>query len=69
MEKPVRLHKQNSKSSFLEMAEKCIMSNVHIILPICIIIMLILFALLCFAIVGVSATDSGLNYNHFQDVI
>lgn len=43
--------------------------NFYIIALAAIIILLILFILVCFAIVGVSATDSGVTYNHMNTII
>ena len=68
--KKARLEKQKDDiSPFLNKLDEWAMRNVHIILPICLITLMILFVLLCYAIIGVSATDSGLQYNHFQEVI
>ena len=69
--KKARLGKQenNQFSPFLNTIEMWAMRYAHIILPICLIMLMILFVALCYAIIGVSATDSGLQYNHLKDVI
>ena len=66
MSTPARLHK---KTSLNDKIEAWALSHAHIILPLCIIALLILFVCLMYAIVGVSAVESGVEYNHFADVI
>ena len=66
MNGPVRLHK---KVSTEERIDDWALNHAHIILPLCIIAFFILFILLMYAIVGVSAVDSGTYYNHLQGVI
>lgn len=61
-----RLEKQMSVE---EKIDEWALAHAHIILPLCFIVLIILFVVLCFAICGVSATDSGVQYNHLQDVI
>ena len=69
MSKPVRLAKQNNDSPFLNKLDDWAISHAHIILPICFIVLLFLFVAVCFAIVGVSATESGMQYNQFERLI
>lgn len=70
MNGPARLHKkEDNVSPFLNKLDEWALNNAHIILPIFIILGLIIFVMLCYAIIGVSATDSGLQYNHIKDVI
>ena len=64
--KPARLDKKTTPE---EKLEAFLLGNAHIFIPIIIIIGMILFAALCYAIVGVSATESGVKYNHIMDVI
>jgi putative effector of murein hydrolase LrgA (UPF0299 family) len=64
MSNPARLHKKEEKNM-----EAWILSHAYIFLPLCIIILLILFVWLCFAVTGVSAVESGTVYNHMMDVI
>lgn len=65
MSSPARLGKKEETNKI----EAWILSHANIFLPLAIIIGFILFIWLCFAICGVSATDSGNLYNHLQDVI
>ena len=65
---PVRLHKEEN-FSFMEKIDDWAIRHAHILLPLCIIIFLVLFVLLCYALVGVSATDSGVKYNQFERII
>ena len=68
--KKVRLAKQETNDSpFLNKLDDWACRNAHIIFPICLIVLMVLFVFLCYAVIGVSATDSGLQYNHLQDVI
>ena len=68
MSKPVRLAKQDEYSFSYKM-EQWAYRNAHILLPLFIIIALVLFILLCFAICGASATESGIKYNQFERLI
>ena len=75
MSKPVRLHKQpeDKVSPFLNKIEMKIedwvWKHAHILLPIFIIILMFLFVAICYVIIGVSATDSGVQYNQFERII
>lgn len=64
MNNPARLSKKEDKS-----IEDWIIQHANIFVPICFVILFILFVCLCFAITGVSATESGNMYNHLGDVI
>lgn len=71
---PVRLHKKQSTEfspilKYLDALDEWAMRNAHIILPIMIVILLILFVLVCYAIIGVSATESGMEYNQLENII
>ena len=66
---PVRLSKQEPKSSVMTRIDEWALNHAHILLPISIIIALCLFTALCYAIVGVSATESGSVYNQLQRII
>lgn len=66
---PVRLGKKESKSSVMARIDEWALNHAHILLPISIIIALCLFTALCYAIVGVSATESGSVYNQLQRII
>ena len=63
---PVRLQKRNVEENKVE---AWILNHAHIFLPLAVIILMILIVLLVYAVCGGSATESGLMYNHFQDVI
>lgn len=60
------LRKKQSKGV---MIETWLLNHANIILPLCFIVLMFLFVALAFALVGVSATDSGLQYNHLGDMI
>ena len=62
---PARLHKKPEEND----VEAWILNHAYIFVPICFVILFILFVCLCFAITGVSATESGNVYNHLGDVI
>jgi len=64
MSTPARLHKKEEQN-----IEAWILSHANIFLPLCLVILVILLTLLVFTVTGVSATESGVVYNHFQDVI
>lgn len=66
MNTPVRLNKKISKEDEIE---SWVLSHAHIFLPLCIILLLILFVALMYAVVGVSAVESGNYYNQFDKVI
>ena len=66
---PVRLGKKESKSSIMDRIDEWALNHAHILLPISIIIALCLFIALYYAIVGVSATESGSVYNQLQRII
>lgn len=67
---PVRLgKKEESNSSVMARIDEWALNHAHILLPISIIIALCLFTALCYAIVGVSATESGSVYNQLENII
>ena len=65
---PVRLGKKEPKS-VMDKIDEWALNHAHILLPISIIIALCLFIALCYAIVGVSATESGSVYNQLENII
>ena len=73
MSKPVRLDKQDNGNNFsfnvFGRIEKWAFRYAHILLPIFIVLGLLLFVAFCFVICGASATESGLEYNQFQNII
>ena len=67
---PVRLgKKEESNSSLMVRIDDWALNHAHILLPISIIIALCLFIALCYAIVGVSATESGSVYNQLEKIV
>ena len=67
---PVRLGKTEPKSSdIMTRIDEWALNHAHILLPISIIIALCLFIALCYAIVGVSATESGSVYNQLEKIV
>lgn len=66
---PVRLGKQEPKSSVMARIDDWALNHAHILLPISIIIALCLLIALCYAIVGVSATESGSVYNQLEKIV
>lgn len=66
MSTPVRLHKKVSRT---EEMEAWILSHAYIFVPLLLVLMVIMFVVVAYALIGVSATESGVTYNHFQDVI
>ena len=64
---PVRLQKvEEQKTSKFE---TWTLAHANIIVPILFVLMMIMFVVVVYGIVGASATESGIQYNHFQDVI
>lgn len=60
------LHK---KVGMMDRIEEFLLSHATFFLVVSLIILLILFVALMFAIVGVSATESGIVYNHLGDML
>ena len=74
MSRQVRLGKEdNHSNSFsfkvVSRIEKWAFKYAHIILPLFIILGLLLFVVICYWICGVSATESGVQYNQFKNII
>ena len=63
------LRKKPTKEDRYRTLNCWIQRNFYIIALAAIIILLILFVVVCFAIVGVSATESGVQYNQFNNII
>lgn len=63
------LHRQPCKDDFKTEITNWTLMNLDYIALAVMIFLLIFFVLFCFWSVGVSATDSGLQYNHFEEVI
>lgn len=72
MNTPARLGKKVEVSYEDKIKEKLTdwaMAHAALILFVLFALLIGLFVCLIFALTGVSATDSGLQYNHFKDVI
>ena len=68
MSKPVRLAKQDNYTISDRIDAWC---SRHFIfcLTVALIVFAIVFVLLCYAVIGVSATESGLQYNQLQNIV
>lgn len=64
-----RLTKKPTKEDYTLRINCWIERNSYIICVLAIVFLLIGFVFVCFALVGVSAVESGVQYNHFGDVI
>ena len=75
MSKPVRLAKnQNDDDSFfnskiMDYVEAWVLTHATLVLLVSICLLMALFVTLIFVMTGVSATESGVQYNHFGDII
>lgn len=63
------LHKQPTKEDFTRNLNCWIQRNFYIICILAILFLLLAFVFVCFAIVGVSAVESGTVYNHMEAII
>ena len=67
-----RLQKQQEESmltSLFEKIEAFLMRHASFFLAISLIVLMALFIFLCYAICGISATESGTLYNHWEEII
>jgi hypothetical protein len=79
MSSPVRLHRKEENSSVnkvsqfyrlvMDTIEAWVLSHAFLCLIVTICLLMALFVVLIFAITGVSATDSGMQYNQLQNII
>ena len=79
MNSPARLHRKdnssvkNKVSQFyrlvMDTIEAWVLSHAFLCLIVVICLLMALFVTLIFAITGVSATDSGMQYNQLQNII
>ena len=79
MSSPVRLHRKEENSSVkkvsqfyrlvMDTIEAWVLSHAFLCLIIAMCLLMALFVTLIFAITGVSATDSGMQYNQIQNII
>ena len=73
MSNPVRLDKKPDKTPpFYNLSRKLeafILSHASFFFLLTLTVFAVLFVLLCYTLVGVSATESGTVYNHFWELI
>ena len=73
MNKPARLGKQVNQNHlynhFFDRVEEWLLCHSTLCLFVLLAVLITLFVMLCWAICGVSATDSGLQYNQLQNII
>ncbi len=67
MKSPVRLQKK--QESLNDKIESFVCANALSILLLSYFLAGVIFTILCYQIVGISATDSGMTYNHIYDFI
>ena len=69
--RPARLHKNNVHEdfSFMDKVEALAIRHAPLLFILAIVILLALFVTLIFVITGVSATESGVQYNQFDKII
>ena len=65
----VRLNKKPTRDDYIRNLNCWIERHFYIICLAAITLLLIGFVMVCFAIVGVSAVESGVPYNHIGDII
>lgn len=66
--RPVRLNKQTEYTLSDKIDAWC-SRHITFCLAVALIIFSVLFVALCYAVVGVSATESGVQYNQFNNII
>lgn len=77
MNQPVRLHKVEKEEDkimkfitlLLDRIEAWVLSHAFLCLIVLMSLLIAVFVVLLFILVGVSATESGVTYNHFADFI
>ena len=68
MNRPVRLGKEQNYTLSDKIDAWCT-RHFTFCLAVALVIFAVLFVALCYAVVGVSATESGLQYNQFNNII
>ena len=63
------LRKKPTRNDNMRKLNRFIERNFYIICVLAIIFLLIMFVVVCYSIVGVSAVESGVPYNHIGDII
>lgn len=70
---PARLHKKETKVSpaiyLTKQAEAWVNAHAFLVLIVLLVVLMALFVLLVTALVGISATDSGMTYNAMERII
>lgn len=74
MSKPVRLAKSQKEDSFynskiMDLVEAWVLTHATLVLLVTICVLMVLFVTLIFVMTGVSATESGVQYNQFNNII
>jgi hypothetical protein len=79
MSTPVRLHRKENSSVnkrvkdtwtlVMDTIEAWVLSHAILFLIVLICLLMAIFVVLIFAITGVSATESGIQYNQFENII
>ena len=76
MSKPARLHKKEPEddiysfyNSMLSMVEAWVISHATLCLIVAMCLLMALFVTLIFVTTGVSATESGVTYNHLESMV
>lgn len=63
------LRKKHTSNDAMNNLNEFLGRNFYIICVLTIIFLLIVFILVCYMLVGVSATESGIIYNHMENII
>jgi uncharacterized membrane protein len=63
------LRKRNTSDDAMKELNEFLQKNFYIICVLAILFLLIVFVICCYMVVGVSAVDSGITYNHIGDMI
>jgi hypothetical protein len=63
------LRKRNTSDDAMKGLNEFLQKNFYIICVLAILFLLIVFVICCYMVVGVSAVDSGITYNHIGDMI
>jgi hypothetical protein len=63
------LRKKPTSDDAIKSLNEFLQRNFYIICVLAILFLLIVFVICCYMVVGVSAVDSGITYNHIGDMI
>ena len=63
------LRKKPTSNDAMKGLNEFLQRNFYIICVLAIIFLLIVFVICCYLVVGVSAVDSGVTYNHLGDIL